>query len=246
MMEVYCWTNSMTVLQWIRNKDVYRQYMQSRINEIRQRTNGYCWQHCPGNVNPTDLPSGGMSAKQLVNSRLWWNGPEFLQLPAKEWPRAQVDGIGTEARAELVKHPPIITHSMLSLGVEGHSLLKISEAMKADKYSSYHLLLRVSAYVICFVDRVTASTRKSSQLTVTATEILDAEMMWIRSIQYTSFLEVVGYLDGLIHKKPLLVDQFGLYLDENHVLRCKRRLGNSTLPSETKRDLFFYLWKERL
>ena len=167
-------------------------------------------------------------------------------MPAKEWPRAQVDGIGTEARAELVKYPPIITHSMLSLGVEGHSLLKISEAMKADKYSSYHLLLIVSAYVICFVDRVTASTRKSSQLTVTATEILDAEMMWIRSIQYTSFLEVVGYLDGLIHKKPLLVDHFGLYLDENHVLRCKRRLGNSTLPSETKRDLFFYLWKERL
>jgi len=171
-MEGYCWTDSMTVLQWIRNKDVYRQYVQNRINEICQRTNGYCWQHCPGNVKPADLPSRGMSAKQPVNSSLWWNDPEFLQLPAKEWPRAQFDGIGTEARAELVKHPLIITHSMLSLGVEGHSLLKISETMKADKYSSYHLLLRVSAYVIHFVDRVTASTRKSSQLAVTATEFV--------------------------------------------------------------------------
>ena len=175
VIEVYCWTDSMTVLLWIRNKNIYRQYVQSRINEIRQRTNGFCWQHCPGNVNPADLPSRGMSAKQMVNSSMWWNGPEFLKLPAKEWPMAQVDGIGTEAKAELVKHPPIITHSILSLGVEGRSLLKISEAVKADKYSSYHFLLRVSAYVIRFIDRVTASNRKSSQLPVTATEIRDAE-----------------------------------------------------------------------
>jgi len=48
---------------------------------------------------------------------------------------------------------------------------------------------------------------------------------------------VVGYLDGLIHKKPLLIDQFGLYLDENHVVRCKGTLGSSTLPSETKRPI---------
>jgi len=100
-------------------------------------------------------------------------------LPAKKWPRAQVDGIGTEAKAELVKHPPIITHSMLSLGVKGRSLLKVSEAVKADKYSSYHFLLKVSAY---FIDRVTASTRNSSHLAVTATEIRDAETMWIQSI----------------------------------------------------------------
>jgi len=84
VIEVHCWTDSMTVLQWIRNKNIYRQYVQSRINEIRQRTSGYCWQHCPGNVNPADLPSRGMSAKQMVNSSMWWNGPEFLKLPAKK------------------------------------------------------------------------------------------------------------------------------------------------------------------
>ena len=33
--QVYCWTDSMTVLQWIRNKHVYRQYVQNRIDEIR-------------------------------------------------------------------------------------------------------------------------------------------------------------------------------------------------------------------
>ena len=134
-----------------------------------------------------------------------------------------------------MKHPPMITHSMLSLGVERHSLLEISEAMKADKYSSYHFLLRVSAYVIRFIDRVTASIKNSSQLAMTATEICDAEMMWIQSIQYTSFPEVVGYLDGLIRKKPSLVDQFGFYLDKNYVVHCKGRLDNYTLPSETKR-----------
>ena len=97
----------------------------------------------------------------------------------KKWPRAQVDGAGNEVKAELVKHPLMITHPMPSLGVKRRGLLKISEAMKADKYSSYHFLLIVSAYVILFIDRVTASIRDSSQLAMTATEICDAEMMWI-------------------------------------------------------------------
>ena len=41
--QVYCWTDSMTVLQWIRNKHVYRQYVQNRIDEIRQKTDGCLW-----------------------------------------------------------------------------------------------------------------------------------------------------------------------------------------------------------
>ena len=37
---VYCWIDSMTVLQWVKNKHVYRQYVQNRIDEIRQKTDG--------------------------------------------------------------------------------------------------------------------------------------------------------------------------------------------------------------
>ena len=56
---VYCWTNSMTMLQWIRNKRVYKQYVHNRIDEIHQLTSQCLWRHCPGMVNPVDLPSRG-------------------------------------------------------------------------------------------------------------------------------------------------------------------------------------------
>jgi len=98
-------------------KPEYLQEVSSKSNKWNLSEDKWiCWQHCPWNVNPADLPSRGVNAKQMVNSSLWWNGPEFLKLPVKKWPREQVDGIGTEAKTELVKHPPIFTHTMLILG----------------------------------------------------------------------------------------------------------------------------------
>jgi len=90
---------------------------------------------------------------------------------------------------------------------------------------------------MCFIDHIKTLTKISRQLAITASEICAAETMWFPSIQYTSYPKVVGYLDGLLHKKSLLVNQFWLYLDKNHVVHCKGRLGNSTLFSETKRPI---------
>ena len=33
---IYCWTDSMTVLHWIKNNQCYRQYVQYRVDEIHQ------------------------------------------------------------------------------------------------------------------------------------------------------------------------------------------------------------------
>jgi len=71
MREIYCWTDSITVLQWIKNKSVYRQYVQNQIDEICQKTEGCSWWHCPGNINTVDLPLRGLYAKDLIESQLW-------------------------------------------------------------------------------------------------------------------------------------------------------------------------------
>ena len=82
--QVYCWTDSMTVLQWIRNK----------------KTDGCLWQHCPGNVNPADLPSRGLTASDLIKADLWWEGPRFLKLSPSEWTDAHLAEFSTQAKAE--------------------------------------------------------------------------------------------------------------------------------------------------
>jgi len=76
----------MTVLHWVKNKRCYRQYVQHCVDEIHQLTPYSIWRHCPGVINPADLPSRGVKAKELIDSCLWWNGPPFLQDSDEKWP----------------------------------------------------------------------------------------------------------------------------------------------------------------
>ena len=63
---VSLWTDSMTVLHWIRNRKNWKQYVQHRVSEIKKLTNPDSWSHCPGIQNPADLPSRGLSATELL------------------------------------------------------------------------------------------------------------------------------------------------------------------------------------
>ena len=40
--------------------------------------------------------------------------------------------------------------------------------------------------------------------------------------------------DPLTYPQPATINQFGLYLDEKHIIRCKGRINNSTLSADSK------------
>ena len=62
-----------------------------------------------------------------------------------------------------------------------------------------------------------------------------AEELWIKSIQSQSFPEEVN---RVVSKKntsvPVLVRQFGLYMDDKCLMRCRGRIQNSSLNQEEK------------
>ena len=77
----------MTTLFWIRKKGNGSNILLiERVKEIRQLTSRDFWRHCPGHLNPADLPSQGLSGDGLLSNTLWWEGPPFLLLPENEWP----------------------------------------------------------------------------------------------------------------------------------------------------------------
>ena len=76
---IYCWTDSTATLYLIRNEKSWKQYVAHRVDEIRKLTPTKVWRHCPGIQNPADLPSRGTTVQQLIESELWWRGPEFLK-----------------------------------------------------------------------------------------------------------------------------------------------------------------------
>ena len=83
---VVLWTDSMTTLCWIKNERAWKQYVGLRVDEIRRLTPKESWRHCSGEVNPADIPSRGLTAKELLTCKTWWKGPNFYKTRQKSGP----------------------------------------------------------------------------------------------------------------------------------------------------------------
>ena len=57
----------------------WKPFVNNRVSEIRRRVHPDCWSHCPGALNPADLPSRGLTSLELSVSQLWRRGPEWMQ-----------------------------------------------------------------------------------------------------------------------------------------------------------------------
>ena len=151
-LEAVYWVDSMTVLCWIRNTRPWKQYVMSRVQEIRESTIPASWNFCPGEQNPADIPWRGLTASELVTEDKWWKGPEFLYNVEEEWPREDNSHSENEnAMKEIGKNPATITRVLVS----GEQVRQtgLHQIIDANRYSSLTKLLRVTAYVLRFTRR---------------------------------------------------------------------------------------------
>ena len=148
--EVTLWSSSFTTLCWIKNNKAWKQYVQHRVNEIRELTDKHQWRHCPGELNPTDLPSQGCSFQELKKNEIGWTGPRFLKFPEEQWPiDPQPTGKDNEqAFAELIKHPPTVTHSLADLSPSTYGPIDLEKIIDPQRYSTKTKMLRVTAIVL--------------------------------------------------------------------------------------------------
>ncbi|XP_011858502.1 PREDICTED: uncharacterized protein LOC105556050 [Vollenhovia emeryi] len=100
--EKYFWSDSMTVLSWIKQEKQWATFVWNRTREIRQLTEPEHWYHLPGSMNPADLPSRGCSTRQLLDSK-WWEGPEWLRKSREQWPSVDYIVDETEVNKEIKK-----------------------------------------------------------------------------------------------------------------------------------------------
>ena len=55
------WTDSMTALCWITNFRLWKVFVKNRTDQIRKLSCPDDWRHCPGEINPADLPTRGLT-----------------------------------------------------------------------------------------------------------------------------------------------------------------------------------------
>ena len=80
----------MMALGWITNYHPWKLYIRNRAETIRHLSEVNSWRHCPGEINPANLPTRGVSAKELANNQLWWEGPEFLKEDLEQLPKTDM------------------------------------------------------------------------------------------------------------------------------------------------------------
>ena len=231
--EMTCWTDSRVTLCWIKGEErEWKQFVQHRVNEIRQLVPVSKWKHCYGKNNPADVPSRGMSPSGMSECVLWIDGPKWLieyeETSEEEFNSAQLPEECLEEMKAGDKEKWQIEASSSLLAVA--ETVGVAQVIKCEDYSDLQRLLRVTALVLKFTNIVKSLSRKDvkPQVELTRQDIAEAEMLWIKEIQRS------------LSKNPkfeIWKQQFGLFVDGQGILRCTGRLAKAQLPTSIKQPI---------
>lgn len=226
----FFWTDSMVVLQYIRNTTKrFQTFVSNRISEIHAGSNVSDWRFIPGKTNPADDASRGLTVSQICQNSRWLSGPGFLWLDKEQWPI-------TAASSEILDSDPNIknVNVITSFGTKAIDGL-------VERYSSYERLLVGIAWILRFKLWLINKGYKSdtSDFTrfpyITASEIKVANNAIIKYIQEQVFHEFSNPTKAakslprkLAKLHPILV---------NGLLRVGGRLGNAPISDHAKHPI---------
>lgn len=85
--QVTLWTDSTTVLAWLKSESCrYKVFVGTRVAEIQELTNLHTWRYVRSEDNPADDVTRGRKLWQLSEQTRWNQGPPFLWQDPAMWP----------------------------------------------------------------------------------------------------------------------------------------------------------------
>lgn len=169
--DVKLWTDSQTVLQWLRSDPSrWDMFVSNRVMAIQKKSEVEQWQHVRTFDNPADLVSRGASPGDLKSSELWWFGPKWLQLPESEWPVPETENV-----------EPIEEKRVRRI----HTFT-IAQMEYMERFSTLRKLIRSTAW---FQRLIAILRKKASRFedTLTAAELSKATIFWVKVVQAQAF-----------------------------------------------------------
>ena len=163
---------------------------------------------------------------------MWWEGPAFLQLPPDKWLQQDTVKSDTYAEEEIVKTQSTVSHVFSTSVTEVSKLSNLEQVINPHRFSTLVKLLRVTAFVLRFIKQLKKTGHAAGtpdSLELSAEEMNKAKLFWIKAIQSVQFSQELNSLQDKHEKPTHRVNQFGLLIDSDKIIRCRGRLGNSTL-----------------
>ena len=228
--QVSCYTDSTVTLAWINGEPIqYKVFVGNRVSEIQKLVPKENWQHCPGNLNPADMASRGLSGSEMVSASTWFHGPDWLGIhercPASaEW-RGNVSIVDLELKATGV----LISSQVVS--IPGTVLERCGTIQQAIR--SIGWMRRYFQYL-----KGKSKGQGSPKGPLTVSELAKGRTVlwkWSQQLQYPSEYQVLAEGKALPRGSPLLM--LNPFLDEEGLMRVTGRLHNAELPYDQKHPI---------
>lgn len=206
-----CFTDSKVSYHWIRGRNnSWKPFVQNRVNEIKKLVAAEQWfqSHCPGRDNPADLPSRGIPLTELINHRLWFEGPTWITNQDPTELSSEEEEVPQECFQERKSHSDC---TPVLVATEGRKYL-----VKLENYSNLNRLLQVSAYALLFI-------QKARKQEADLVDLIAKEEEWLAK-EAQCYLRSGGKFEVLRRQLDLFQDSYGLW--------C--RIHNANLPYSTR------------
>lgn len=242
--QTHLFTDSLINLCRIRKgPSKYRLWVANRIEDILKLSSPQDWHHCPGVLNPADLPSRGLTAAELGTSTLWWSGPEFIRNDKSSWP--------TEAENQLKDDPE--QRKTVDLEDSDWKVFASQEGdgeatgswtlpnwdficSLANRFEDWHKTVKL---VACILRMCAGTHKKFWRKPFSVEERMATEKFLWRSSQKTFFTKEFRTLAGRqkLSVKSVLAPFNPFFEETDCLLRSNTRLALSNLPEETRQAI---------
>ena len=194
---------------------------------IRDISSQSTWRYCPTTSNPADLITRGIDVKDFISKQQSWNqGPSWLIKQTQEWPSVN-DNQLQDNRGNYTETQSISIN--LASAQKSANLLNVIDI---TKYSTLNKTLRVTALVILFTRKLRG---KKKSDTITTIDMKHARIVLLQSVQQFYYRDILSKIkDKAKSKRPAIIQQLSLYLDDDDLIRCRGRLQYAQLPHNTK------------
>nr|XP_029734573.1 uncharacterized protein LOC109415800 [Aedes albopictus] len=135
---VFVWSDSSTVLQWLRASPTrWKTFVANRVSKIQNTTCIDHWRHIAGFENPADDFSRELNPADILNSSRRCQGPSWLTLVPDCWPKIIIDGANSPTVSEEGRKTPVVAMTTAQTTFCGDV---------RSRYSRYNKLRREAAF----------------------------------------------------------------------------------------------------
>ncbi|XP_065360529.1 uncharacterized protein LOC135954335 [Calliphora vicina] len=226
----YGWTDSTVVLAWISDHPVrWKTFIANRTSYIIDKLPATQWRHISPQFNPADLATRGVSSSDIMDNRLWWQGPPILQNPT----------LPCQSTVEMDDDTDLKRRKNISTAIVHNA----DEFNITDRYSNFNNLLRIMALVLCFINncKIKDDTSKRIRGFITTAELQAVHLSLVKLSQDNFFYNEKRILatQGYISRTNKLAE-LTPFLDPQGILRVGGRLENARINYDQKHPFILH------